>query len=190
MAVIAIVYFVNFGTADVNGTSMLPTLQNGDFLFMQRTKNVSRGDIIAVYSDKLDEMLIKRVIAVGGDHIVLNGDGVYVNDKLVKEDYIKDQDWENDNYYFDFYVGEDRVFVMGDNRNASTDSRSLGTFKKSKIYGKCILDITGKYKLNLSTLRKGLVIVWIFIVMYFVFMEFESSKRKNKSKKGRADDGE
>lgn len=79
---------------------------------------------------------IKRVIAVAGDHIVISDDGsVYVNDIKLEENYIREPKTTQNGEYIDVIVPEDTVFVMGDNRNESKDSRYFGCVPISKING-------------------------------------------------------
>ncbi len=83
---------------------------------------------------------IKRVIGVAGDHIVIDDDGfVYKNDVLLEEDYIKDGFTNQNGEYVDVVVPENTVFVMGDNRLMSKDSRSFGCIPISKVNGYVII---------------------------------------------------
>lgn len=77
----------------------------------------------------------KRIIAVGGDTVLIKDGNVYVNGELVHEDYIQ---CYTDGYIY-MSVPTDSVFVMGDNREKSIDSRRFGTVKKDDIYGKVLL---------------------------------------------------
>ncbi len=79
---------------------------------------------------------IKRVIGVAGDHVVINDDGsVYKNDEMLEEAYIKDGTTSKNGAYFDVIVPAETVFVMGDNRLQSMDSRYFGCVPLSKIDG-------------------------------------------------------
>lgn len=130
-----------FRSITVSGPSMLNTLQDGDKVVATNfCYTPSYGDVVVIQADKLKnkvtdmwgEPIIKRVIAVGGDTIRIDftkGE-VYRNGELLEEDYIKDltffrQDdsWMEGNK--DYTVPENTVFVMGDNRGVSNDSRNL-----------------------------------------------------------------
>jgi signal peptidase I len=148
--------------------SMLPTLQEGDRVIVEKVSyrigGPARGDIVVFERDVAlqepegsvwtrltdsikglfgmptsgNEDLIKRVIAVEGDTVEGRGTHVFVNGEEVDDDYV------NGDANYDFpptIVGEDEVFVMGDNRNASEDSRVFGTVDESRIVGKAIVVI-------------------------------------------------
>lgn len=146
-----------FRSITVSGTSMNDTLVDGDKVIAMNFCYTPRyGDIVIVQADKLKnkntglygEPIIKRVIAKGGDTVRIdyaNGN-VYRNDELLEEDYIKDlthlhnDGWLQDNE--EIVVPENCVFVMGDNRNASNDSRNLqdvGFIDVDSIMGKAIV---------------------------------------------------
>ena len=128
--------------------SMENTLKPNDYLFISKQSyrlfgDPQRGDIIVFHSvlttaDGAEKLLVKRIIALPGDTIYITGGVVYVNDEPLSEDYTLSP------ASIDFpetVVPEDCVFVMGDNRNNSTDSRKVGAIKKNLIIGKarCIL---------------------------------------------------
>ena len=146
-----------FRSITVSGTSMNDTLVDGDkVIAMNFCYTPQYGDIVIVQANKLKnkntglygEPIIKRVIAKGGDTVRIdyaNGN-VYRNDELLEEDYIKDlthlhnDGWLQDND--EIVVPENCVFVMGDNRNASNDSRNLqevGFIDVDAIMGKAIV---------------------------------------------------
>lgn len=129
----------------VNGSSMENTyFQNNivliDKVFYKR-QQPKRNDIIIVdYYDGLeDTLIIKRVIAVGGDHLDIINNEVYINGKKIKENYIKEK---MDTEDFSVDIPKGKVFVMGDNRNHSLDSRKLGYFDfKDDVIGKVFFKI-------------------------------------------------
>lgn len=125
---ILLVFTFLFRIVGVNGTSMMPTLQNGNWLAIRAINTeIKRGDIVVVTQpNDLNEPLIKRVIGVGGDKININFETgeVAVNDTVLNEPYIAELTHHRFDVTFPVTVPEGCVFVMGDNRNNSLDSRS------------------------------------------------------------------
>ena len=146
LTVIATFIFLQFvQISRVNGSSMENTyFQNNivliDKVFYKR-QQPKRNDIIIVdYDDGLDDtLIIKRVIAVGGDHLDIKNNEVYINGKKIKESYIK-ENMNTEDLSIDIPKG--KVFVMGDNRNHSLDSRKLGYFDfDNDVIGKVFFKI-------------------------------------------------
>ncbi len=124
----------------VDGTSMLPTLQNQQYVIVDKLtylfSSPKRGDVI-VFEFPLDQTqdYIKRIIGIPGDHINISQNGqVTVNSVALSEPYVND----NLNPYGpeSFTVGANQYFVLGDNRGASSDSRDWGLVDKKLILGK------------------------------------------------------
>ena len=135
-----------FVFATVDGPSMLPTLETGEKIFVTRYtyyfQEIERGDIVVCDfpSDSYPDHYVKRVIGLGGEKVSIKNGVVYINGEALSEDYILSppiNDME------ETVVPEGCVFVMGDNRNNSTDSRKsyIGPINKKLIIGKarCIL---------------------------------------------------
>lgn len=140
--------------AKVQGPSMEPTLQSADRLYVNKLfYTPEKGDVVIVESDDMNERFwIKRVIATEGDTLYIDfstGD-VYVNDEIIDEPYIKEKtalvgayisnlisrgEYSREN---PIVLGENEVFVMGDNRNNSRDSRFEGPFKEEDIVGHAV----------------------------------------------------
>lgn len=122
----------------VNGDSMMKTLHDGDIMILNiigyKKDGLKRFDIAVC--DEGHEYIIKRVIGLPGEKIQYKDNKLYVNGKLVKDNYGLD---ETDDFTVE--VPKDSYFVLGDNRKNSADSRFFGPFKKSKILGKTKLTI-------------------------------------------------
>ena len=129
---------------EVVGRSMEPTLENEDNLIVDkisyRFKEPERYDIIVFpYRDGSGMYYIKRIIGLPGERIYINEKGdVFVNSEKLEEPYIKDKADEAGLAANIIELGEDEYFVLGDNRNNSTDSRSIevGNVKRDEIIGK------------------------------------------------------
>lgn len=154
------------GTAQVSGISMQPTCYEDDLLLVRRTDRVKIGNIVAIWSTDLNEFLCKRVIGLGSnnDHIKIQDGVLYRNNKIISEPYIKDQDWHSVSD-IDITLSGDEVFVMGDNRNHSTDSRELGVFHKSEIYGVSIMNLTNTLGIRKKTVGWLFIILWLYLII-------------------------
>ena len=134
----AVLILVNFviGVSRVDGHSMDTTLHGGQLVFYMRLgANPEVGDIVAIKMASGDRY-IKRVIAVPGDVIDIQGDEVTVNGQVLNEDYISSAtDVEGRTITYPYTVEEDRYFVMGDNREVSIDSRDFGSVLDKQILG-------------------------------------------------------
>lgn len=121
----------------VTGTSMSPTLAEGQVLVASKLDKLETGDLIAFYYN--NKLLVKRVIAFPGDWVNITEDGtVYVNDYAVEEPYLTEKALGDCNIKMPFQVPESRIFVMGDHRSVSLDSRntSIGCISEEQILGK------------------------------------------------------
>ena len=126
----------------IYGSSMTPTLEEGDIVVSIKSKNYETGDIVAFYYN--NKILIKRVIASSGDWVDLDEDGtVYVNGEKLDEPYVKDKAFGECDLELPYQVPESRIFVMGDHRSVSVDSRSkaVGCVAEEQIVGKLVCRI-------------------------------------------------
>ncbi|MCD7812622.1 MAG: signal peptidase I [Lachnospiraceae bacterium] len=132
----------------VSGTSMEPTLEDGDVIVLLKSGNYRTGDLCAFYYQ--NKLLLKRVIGVPGDVIDMDTDGnVSVNGEALDEPYVTNLSLGECDLTFPYQVPENRYFVMGDNRSTSIDSRSsvIGCIEKDQIVGKAVLCVwpTGRW---------------------------------------------
>ena len=139
----------------VEGTSMYPTLDggsgaiqdsnafNGEILYLNKLAKIKRGDIIVFTPDWIEnsdgsyKSLVKRVIAVAGDHLQIIENAVYLNGDLINEPYVNEAMDGNQNS--EWWINDGEIFVMGDNRNNSSDSRIYGPALLKSVVGKCFL---------------------------------------------------
>lgn len=120
--------------------SMEPTLQIQDYIFASkityRFNEPKRGDIVVFkYPRDTSRYFVKRLIAVGGETVALKGGKLYINGELVPEDYLP-QGLSFDDDYGPVTVPEGNYFMLGDNRNNSSDSRDWGFVSRDLIVGK------------------------------------------------------
>lgn len=143
LLVVSIVFLFFLRTAGVDGDSMNTTLNNTDRLLMTNfCYEPHRGDIVIINrftpgDEEVEEPLIKRVIGVAGDRVKVEAKAVYLNGKKLNEPYVNDA-FLNDPRCDEIVVPEGCVFVMGDHRDDSLDSRQKGCFPVKDIMGKAV----------------------------------------------------
>ena len=141
-----LLFGVLFNIVIVSGISMLPTLNDGSIIVVKHAfYTPERGDIVVCTPPNYGKQLVKRVIAVAGDTVDINyaTGQVYVNGELLEEDYINEETYTDYGTVFPLTVDEGHVFVMGDNRNHSYDSRypTIGQVSVDVIRGGHILTL-------------------------------------------------
>lgn len=147
-SVLAVVLTFTFAVrlVGVDGRSMEPTLRNGDRLLVTGAllnREYRAGDIVVLRKESfLADPIVKRIIATGGQTVDIDFDtgSVLVNGQELSEPYIAELTFEEEGTEFPLTVPEDSVFVLGDNRNHSNDSRDsrLGTVDERYIIGKAV----------------------------------------------------
>lgn len=131
-----------FSVLQIEGTSMEPTLKEGELVIASKAKNFQRGDIIAFYYN--NKILLKRVIGFPGEWIDIDQDGtVSVNGQDLEEPYIHDKSLGECDITLPCQLPDERWFVLGDHRSTSVDSRSkvIGNVAEEQLVGKVILRI-------------------------------------------------
>lgn len=126
----------------IYGSSMAPTLVDGDILVSVKGSDFEQKDIVAFYYN--NKILVKRVIARAGEWVDINEEGnVYINGKLLDEPYLQEKAFGECDIELPYQVPEGRLFVMGDHRLVSVDSRStaVGCVAEEQIVGKLIFRI-------------------------------------------------
>ena len=149
-SVLTVVLVFTFGIRliGVDGHSMIPTLQDGDRLLVTTSLlsgDYEYGDIVIIQKGSFagGEPIVKRVIATGGQTVDIDFEtgAVYVDGTLLEEDYINELTFVEEGTEFPLTVPEGSIFVMGDNRNHSSDSRdaSLGTVDTRYVIGRAVI---------------------------------------------------
>jgi len=173
MIVLAMIVFLTtflVNTAIVNGDSMSPTVEDDEKILIFPSKSVKRFDIVVLEVDEdnirasggyleNNELLIKRLIGLPGDHLKWEHGFLYVNDEVVDDEYLENHGFRKYNLNLDLIfpqhdyevtLGDDEYFVLGDNRLSSLDSsniygveRTSGNFKKTQIKGVVLYIVDG-----------------------------------------------
>jgi signal peptidase I len=126
----------------VEGTSMLPRLEDRDRLFINKfvyhVSAIERGDVVVFhYPRDPEKSYIKRVIALPGDRLWIDHGQVWLNGKPLREGYVP-EDYRDSRSMGEIIVPEESFFMMGDHRSISSDSREFGPVERSLIYGKAV----------------------------------------------------
>lgn len=123
----------------IYGTSMTPSLDDGEIVLSIKTAEFEKKDIVAFYYN--NKILVKRVIARAGEWVELDKDGnLYVNGEFIEEPYIQEKALGECDIEMPYQVPEGRIFVMGDHRAVSVDSRSsvVGCVAEEQVVGKLV----------------------------------------------------
>lgn len=123
----------------VNGNGMTPALADNEIIVIRQTDNYEIGDIVGFYYE--GKILLERAISSEGDEIEIDEKGnVYVNGEMIDEPYLGEKSMEKSEMEFSYQVPRGRIFMLGDNRTESLDSRteSIGSVEKDQIIGKAV----------------------------------------------------
>ncbi|MBQ8556999.1 MAG: signal peptidase I [Clostridia bacterium] len=124
----------------ITGSSMTPVISDGEITAILKGNSFERGDIIAFYYN--NKLLVKRVIAFAGEWVDIDLEGnVYVNDKLLEEPYLTEKALGDCSIDLPYQVPDGKLFVMGDHRSTSADSRSvvIGPVSDEQVLGKVFI---------------------------------------------------
>jgi len=140
MGVSAFIIIFLYQPVRVEGTSMLPNLEDQDRLFINkfafRVGEIHRGDVVVFrYPKDQTKNYIKRVIGLPGDRVEIDHGSVMVNGRLLREPYVPTR-YTDDRSLPSTLIPEGEYFVLGDHRNISSDSREFGPVERDLIYGK------------------------------------------------------
>lgn len=148
--VIILIFIFLFRIVTVDGSSMNSTLEDKDRVIISHLNyKPENDDIVVVNSSVLQKTLIKRVIGVAGDTVRIDysKNKVFVNDKEISNEHIDstmldkgmfDPSYKVSDGVYEYHVPQDSIFVMGDNRNNSTDSRTIGFISNDDVMGHVI----------------------------------------------------
>lgn len=132
--IICMIKFFAVSTVRISGTSMEPALSNGELVFVKRNSAIKKGDIVLIKFEN-NSYMVKRIIGTQGDLVNITYDNLLVNNIGV-DHKINNVD---KNYSQTVIVPEGKVFVMGDNRLESYDSRNIGCIAAEKIVGLIVI---------------------------------------------------
>ena len=138
-AVAALVAMLWMPVLQIYGTSMTPTLHEGEIVISIKSKDFKQGDLISFYYG--NKLLVKRCIAGPGDWIDIDEDGnVFINGKFLEEPYLVERALGETDIEYPYQVPDERYFLMGDHRSTSVDSRSstVGTVAEEQIVGRIV----------------------------------------------------
>lgn len=126
----------------ISGSSMTPVIGDGDIAAVIKGTDFQRGDIIAFYYN--NKVLVKRVIAFSGEWVDIDSRGnIYINNELLDEPYLTEKDMGHCDIRLPYQVPEGKLFVLGDHRSTSADSRSviIGPVSEEQILGRVFFQI-------------------------------------------------
>ena len=141
-AVAVLVSMLALPVLQVVGESMTPLLHQGEIVIAPRGTAFQKGDVIAFYFN--NKILVKRVIANAGEWVNIDADGnVFINDEPLEEPYLTEKALGDCNIALPYQVPDGKIFVMGDHRSTSSDSRNtaVGCVAQEQIVGRVVLRV-------------------------------------------------
>lgn len=141
-AIAALIATLVLPVLQIAGTSMEPSLNDGDIVVLVKSDRLQTGDLCAFYYS--NKILIKRIIGTPGDYLWINNDGtVYVNNVMLEEPYVSEKALGECDTEFPYQVPENSYYMMGDHRETSIDSRSsvIGCIAEDQIIGKILFKV-------------------------------------------------
>lgn len=138
LAIGLIALYADVKPVRIEGQAMMPTLRNGDRVFMDRNPDqLERGDIIVFYFP-LDttKSYIKRIVGLPGETLMIEEGKIFINGKQIEEPYLDAEFLAQDSLPAPVKIPDGHYFVLGDNRRNSSDSRYWGTVSRDLVYGK------------------------------------------------------
>jgi len=141
-AVAVLIAILLLPVLQIYGTSMTPTLSEGNIVISMKGSDFDTGDIVAFYYN--NKILVKRTIAMSGDWVNIDNEGnVYVNGTMIDEPYLTQKALGECDIELPYQVPESRIFLLGDSRAVSIDSRStsVGCVAEEQIVGKIIFRV-------------------------------------------------
>lgn len=169
VAFVALTLALSLQFVVVRGISMEPTCHDGDFLICSRGGEIRRGDVVVLQDKSSTGLLCKRVIALSGDEITIHGNRVNVNDYMVQEPYLYTQEWTSG---FSGVVPDNSVYVLGDNRTDSRDSRDFGYVSMDAVRGVLIFNVTKSLGVSYEMIRSSILGLLLFLVVLDIVNAF------------------
>lgn len=163
-----VLVYCTTGLYGVSGQSMEPTLADSDLLIGAKSFTLDYGDIVVIRSEDLGMEIIKRVIGLPGDTIEINHSGLYRNGELVSEDFVSTPDWYKESVNVNTTVPEGYIFVLGDNRVCSHDSRNLGNIHLDTVVAVTKHNITANTAITVKTFKAVLLLAMICAMLFIL----------------------
>lgn len=135
VSVIATHFINGAGVAFVKGDSMQPSLYDGSLVMYAKNSNLERFDIVIANDSHSGDVVVKRVIGLPGEDVAIIEGMLYIDGKEYDETYIHEDSYDYDQEAHRYQLSEGQYYVLGDNRDNSTDSRFIGPITEDDIIG-------------------------------------------------------